>query len=202
MAETPYRPAHPPRKLLPALVAGLAGALLSAALLRGPNPADAMPPRPSLADHETRIAALETRAYAQLESVASQSFPASTWTAVSWDPGPPIAHQISVSGADITLPDVGVYRVTLSMFNEGDFERMGVRLRRAAGGSVGHTSWSFGGLTTGEAGLSVSFLADVAVTGAHRIEIGRGPSGTGSSSTQTIAGQQLPAFQATIEKIN
>jgi hypothetical protein len=154
------------------------------------------------ADHASKsdIAEKLITSYAQLES-PNHEFAANSWTDIKWEVAT-ITRGISVNGSNITFSSPGIYRITLSFRpNIGGDVWSGVRLFGNYT-SRGHSA-GFGQINSFDPGLhTVCFLTEIDVISTkYQIQIGRLESGLSLAEPLPISGEQLPALQATIEKV-
>ena len=141
--------------------------------------------------------------YAQLEGGA-QTLPANAWTGVSFD-GTSIAQGITVSGADVSLSEPGVYRITLSYRHDlGANVYSAVRFYGGPSGVGGHTagmSAGFGNVVNSHELFTLTWLADVESAGTYQIQLGRLNAAVTIAATSPIVGVTPPAVQATIVRL-
>ncbi|TNF28381.1 MAG: hypothetical protein EP329_17975 [Deltaproteobacteria bacterium] len=141
--------------------------------------------------------------FAQLHGPA-QTFAADTWTAASFN-GSSVAQGITFSGANVTLSEAGVYRVTLSYRQgAGGDVWTGVRLYggpAGVGGTTRGVSAGYGNFSGSPELFTVSFLAEVESAGTYQIQIGRLLGPVTVITPDVINGVTVPAVQATIVRL-
>ena len=156
------------------------------------------PPAVQVTFERIADAAAPTRSFAELHGPA-QVFAANSWTPASWTTAP-IAHGISVSGADLTFTEAGVYRVTLS-HRPGAGGDVWTANALLGGGVVKGRSAGYGNFGDSHELNTTSFLANVDDTGlTYQIAVGRLASSYTLETPGAIVGDVPPALQATLTR--